>query len=285
MLLIIILSLLLILAGTYWWLYRKVSTHIPENYPNEKNRQRIDPTKKVLVCFGDSNTHGYVSYNWVNDLSVQLPDYQVFNAGINSDLTYTLFRRIDDVIVCNPDYITILIGTNDVNSTMHKKIEKRYQQLGRIGKDISPNFEGFKKNYIEIIQQLKQKTKAKIAIMSLPVMGEDLTHEANLRADKYSDFIKQLADDEQVSYLGVREKQKEFLLKNPKPLKYSFEETYKLLNLSVISHYLLGKTWDEITTKHGFQLSPDNLHQNSIGGGMIRDLVAPHPQMGELFSK
>jgi lysophospholipase L1-like esterase len=273
MFLIFILCLLLILVGTYWWLYRKVSTHIPENYPNEKNRQQIDHAKKVLVCFGDSNTHGNVSYNWVNDLSSQLPDYQIFNAGINSDLTYTLLRRIDDVAACNPDFITILIGTNDVNSTMGIKMEKRYQQLGRIDKDISPNFEAFKKNYIEIIHQLKTKTKAKIAIMSLPVMGEDLTHEANLRADKYSDFIKQLAKSEQVSYLPVREKQKEFLLKNPKPLKHSFEETYKLLNFSVISYYLLGKTWDEITTKHGFQLTPDNLHQNSIAGGMIRDLV------------
>lgn len=273
MIIALLLCLLLILGTTYVWLYRKVSAHIPENYPNEKNRQQIDHSRKVLVCFGDSNTHGNVSYNWVNDLSLQLLDYQIFNAGINSDLTYTLLRRIDDVIACKPDFITILIGTNDVNSTMHIKMEKRYQQLGRIGKDISPNFEDFQKNYTEIIHQLKQKTKAKIAIMSLPVMGEDLAHEANLRADKYSAFIKQLATDEQVSYLPVREKQKEFLLKNPKPPKYGFEETYKLLNFSVISHYLLGKTWDEITTKHGFQLTPDNLHQNSIAGGMIRDLV------------
>ena len=278
MILVILLCLFLILGAIYVWLYQKVSKHIPENYPNEKNRQQIDHTKKVIVCFGDSNTHGNVSYNWVNDLSSQLIDYQIFNAGINSDLTYTLLRRIDDVIACKPDFITILIGTNDVNSTMHLKMEKRYQQLGRIDKVISPNFEDFKKNYIEIIDQLKQKTKAKIAIMSLPVMGEDLSHEANLRADKYSDFIKQLATDKQLSYLPVREKQKEFLLKNPKPLKHSFEETYKLLNFSVISHYLLGKTWDEITTKHGFQLTPDNLHQNSIAGGMIRDLIIPTAQ-------
>ena len=278
MILVILLCLFLVLGAIYVWLYQKISKHIPENYPNEKNRQQIDHTKKVIVCFGDSNTHGNVSYNWVNDLSSQLIDYQIFNAGINSDLTYTLLRRIDDVIACKPDFITILIGTNDVNSTMHLKMEKRYQQLGRIDKVISPNFEDFKKNYIEIIHQLKQKTKAKIAIMSLPVMGEDLSHEANLRADKYSDFIKQLATDKQVSYLPVREKQKEFLLKNPKPLKHSFEETYKLLNFSVISHYLLGKTWDEITTKHGFQLTPDNLHQNSIAGGMIRDLIIPTAQ-------
>lgn len=271
--LIVILCIVLILGLLYAWLYRKVSKHIPENYPNAKNRQQIDASKKVLVCFGDSNTHGNVSYNWVNDLSSQLTDYQVFNAGINSDLTYTLLRRIDDVIACKPNFITILIGTNDVNSTMGKIMEKRYQDLGRISKDTSPNFEDFKKNYVEIIRQLKSKTQAKIAVMSLPVMGEDLAHEANQKADKYSEFVKQLASDAQLIYLPVREKQKEFLQKNLQPLKHTFEETYKLLNYSVISYYLLGKSWDEISAKHGFQLTPDNLHQNSIAGRMIRDLV------------
>ena len=271
--LIVILCIALTLGLIYAWLYRKVSKHIPENYPNPQNRQQIDASKKVLVCFGDSNTHGNVSYNWVNDLSSQLTDYQVFNAGINSDLTYTLLQRIDDVIACKPNFITILIGTNDVNSTMGKIMEKRYQDLGRVSKDISPNFEDFKKNYIKIIRLLKAKSQAKIAVMSLPVLGEDLAHEANQKADKYSEFVKQLATDEQLIYLPVREKQKEFLQNNPQPLKHTFEETYKLLNFSVINYYLLGKNWDEISTKHGFQLTPDNLHQNSIAGGMIRDLV------------
>ena len=271
--LFVILCIALTLGLIYAWLYRKVSKHIPENYPNPQNRQQIDASKKVLVCFGDSNTHGNVSYNWVNDLSSQLTDYQVFNAGINSDLTYTLLQRIDDVIACKPNFITILIGTNDVNSTMGKIMEKRYQDLGRVSKDISPNFEDFKKNYIKIIRLLKAKTQAKIAVMSLPVLGEDLAHEANQKADKYSEFVKQLATDEQLIYLPVREKQKEFLQNNPQPLKHTFEETYKLLNFSVINYYLLGKNWDEISTKHGFQLTPDNLHQNSIAGGMIRDLV------------
>jgi lysophospholipase L1-like esterase len=270
---IVILCIAIIIGLLYTWLYLKVSKHIPENYPNPQNRQQIDTSKKVLVCFGDSNTHGNVSYNWVNDLSSQLTNYQVFNAGINSDLTYTLLQRIDDVIACKPNFITILIGTNDVNSTMGKIMEKRYQDLGRVSKDTSPNFEDFKKNYIEIIRQLKAKTQAKIAVMSLPVLGEDLAHEANQKADKYSEFVKQLATDEQLIYLPVREKQKEFLQNNPQPLKHTFEETYKLLNFSVINYYLLGKNWDEISTKHGFQLTPDNIHQNSIAGGMIRDLV------------
>ena len=60
--LIAILCIALILGLIYAWLYRKVSKHIPENYPNAKNLRQIDTSKKVLVCFGDSNTHGNVSF-------------------------------------------------------------------------------------------------------------------------------------------------------------------------------------------------------------------------------
>ena len=269
----LIITLLIFLSLVYLWLWLKVTRHRPENYPNLQNLQKINPSQKTVVCFGDSNTHGIVSYNWVKDLKTTFPDYQIFNAGVNSDLTYTLLNRINDVIACKPDYITILIGTNDINATMSPDMEKSYKQTGRITKNTFPNFEAFKQNYIEIIHQLKEATKAKIAVMSLPVMGEDLLHEANLRADKYSHFIKELAINEGLTYLPVREKQKEFLLKNPQPLKHTFEETYKLLNLSVINYFILGKNWDYTTQKHGYQLTPDNLHQNSIAGGMIRDLV------------
>ena len=85
--------------------------------------------------------------------------------------------------------------------------------------------------------------------------------------------IKQLAAEENISYLPLRENQKAYLQQNPQALKHTFEETYTLLNYSVIWHYIFGKSWDFVTAKHGFQLTPDNLHQNSIAGGMIRDLV------------
>jgi lysophospholipase L1-like esterase len=272
-LLIFLIVLITLLGVVYFTLRQKVTSHFPDTFPTAKNRSRIDHSKKVVVCFGDSNTHGNVSYDWVKDLSTQMPDYQFINAGKNSDLTYTLLNRIEDVIACKPDFVNILIGTNDVNSTMSLAMEKRYQSIGRVAKHIKPNFEGFCENYAQIVKRLKTETKAKISVMSLPVMGEDLSHEANLKADKYSEFLKKSADNEQINYLPVREKQKAFLQQNPQPLKHRFEETYKLLNYSVIAHYIFGKDWDYVTQRHGFQLTPDNLHQNSIAGGMIRDLL------------
>ena len=44
--------------------------------------------------------------------------FKFINAGINSHLAYNLFIRLDKVIKCSPAKITILIGTNDVNSSL-----------------------------------------------------------------------------------------------------------------------------------------------------------------------
>ncbi len=270
---IFLLLLFVFFVLIYFALYQKVSSHLPETFPNAKRIAEIDHSKKVAVCFGDSNTHGNVSYNWVDELSSELADYQIINAGRNSDLTYTLLTRIDDVVACKPDFITILIGTNDVNATMSAAMQKRYQKLKRINTNTLADFDGFKQNLKQIVSILKTKTTAKIALMSLPIMGEDLLHEANLRADKYSHFIKELAEQEQLDYLPIREQQKAYLEANPSNSKHKFEETYQLITMSVIKNSILGWSWDKITTHHGFKLTPDNLHQNSISGGMIRDLV------------
>ncbi|WP_337043283.1 SGNH/GDSL hydrolase family protein [Emticicia sp. 17c] len=266
-------SSLVFLVAVYLWLWKKITSEIPASYPSQANRQKIDTSKKILVCLGDSNTHGLVSYNWVSDLERMYPDWQVFNAGINSDLTYTLLQRLEDVIACKPDFVTILIGTNDINATMSEQLEKSYKQMGRITKDTFPDFDGFRRNYTEIIQRIKNETHAKIALISLPVMGEDLTHTANQKADEYSEFIRELAYHENLSYLPLREKQKDFLQAHPQPLKHRFEETMKLFISSLIYHFVLGKNWDYTSQKHGYQLTPDNLHMNSTAGQMIRDLV------------
>ncbi|RYU93280.1 SGNH/GDSL hydrolase family protein [Emticicia agri] len=273
MLWVLLIGFLILLVLTYIWIWKKITRDRPDSYPTLQNRQKLDASKKTLVCFGDSITHGNVSYNWVSDVGKLLHELQVLNAGINSDLTFSLLKRIDDVIACQPDFITILIGTNDVNATMKKDLEDSYKQTGRIPENIKPDFESFKKNYQEIILRLKQNTHARIALLSLPIIGEDLNHEVNKKADKYSEFIKELAHTQQLTYLPLREKQKAYLLAHVKPLKYTFEETYKLLILSIINHFFLGKDWDYITQKHGYQLTPDNIHLNSISGGMVRELV------------
>ena len=89
----------------YVFLRKKVTAHKPDSFPNEEKIKTLTDNAPVIVCFGDSNTHGNVSYDWVKDLTDDLPNMQVMNAGLNSDLSFSLLRRIKDVISCKPDFI------------------------------------------------------------------------------------------------------------------------------------------------------------------------------------
>ncbi len=112
-----------------------------------------------IVCIGDSITdcgrraefaplgNGYVKY--FNDLLVaSYPEknISVINKGISGNTIIDLQNRWeDDVIYHNPDWLTILIGINDLHHVLRKspdwqdctedKFEKRYSEVLTVTKD------------------------------------------------------------------------------------------------------------------------------------------------------
>jgi lysophospholipase L1-like esterase len=277
MLVLYVLSIIVVvILLIYWTLRRKVLNHLPKRFPQLGHTDHPDAGgRQIVLCAGDSITHGNVGANYVEMLENWLPSdqYYFINAGRNADLTYTLINRLDSIIACQPDILTLLIGTNDINASMLETRRKEYEKLNKITVGTYPNFESFKQNYSLIIKRLKTETKAKIAIASIPIMSEDLQHPVNKRADEYSDFIKQIAEREQVTYLPVREQMKDYIENHPKKLKYSYEQTYKIMNICVLKHYLFGQSWDEICAANGNDLTQDNLHFNTRGATMIGLLV------------
>jgi hypothetical protein len=55
-------------------------------------------SKPVVVCCGDSITHGHIGYDWVSSLRYIDKCKMYVNAGINADLTWNLYQRIEDII-------------------------------------------------------------------------------------------------------------------------------------------------------------------------------------------
>ncbi len=268
---------LIALAALFIFAYvnlrKKVTSHFPATFPTAAFRQGLDSTKPVIVCFGDSNTHGNVSYDWVADLAKKYTDYQLVNAGRNSDLTFTLLRRMEDVIACKPDIINLLIGTNDINATLAESSLKRYRRTNKIGANEHPSIATFEANYRRIIHQLKTETSAKISVMSLPLMGEDLANQPNAEVMKYNTIIRSISTEFGLNYLPLFETQQHFLEQHPSKPRFDFSSYFMLLTSSIFQHYYFNKSWDEITKTHGNQLSPDFLHQNAVSGKMIVQLM------------
>ena len=179
-----------------------------------------------------------------------------------------MYRRLwHDCIEFRPDYVTILIGTNDVNSQKNKKLNQQYvkhQQLPQ-----KPDIEFFRINLGKIIVKLKRKTSAKIAIYSLPVLGEDLDSDLNQLVKEYCDIIKEYSEKYDLYYLPLNELQHYFLnrILKRKPTGYMKKNIIKILSL------MIRRSFDRIAKINGYFVTYDGIHANTIGARMIEELA------------
>ncbi len=180
-------------------LYR-AATRLPDNRPQVFSNETIAAGKKVVVCIGDSLTHGRVSYNYVDDLDQRFPDEYLFvNAGINSELAYNVAQRLDAVIALQPDYVTILIGSNDVLGSLGEESARRYIKKWKLPQ--APDRPWFRENLTQIVARLQKETRAKIALLSLPPVTEDIAHPGYRQARAYSTVIREIAEDNNFLFL------------------------------------------------------------------------------------
>ncbi|HMV42374.1 MAG TPA: GDSL-type esterase/lipase family protein [Leptospiraceae bacterium] len=262
------------IGSAYFITYNRVKKEamkLPDNSPSICSTPNNALPRVVLV--GDSITHGKVSANYVSILENNFQNqYQFINAGINSNLAYNVLQRLDEIIQCKPTFITILIGTNDVNSTLNTKNQSRY--ISDMNLPRTPDLNWYEENLRKIIERLQKETSAKIAVLSLPVIGEDLNSTANQRVKTYSAVVKILANEYNIKYLPLNEKQNEFLAKQDNISQSCESNSDNLMITAIASHFLFKKSWDEISETNKFKLVTDCLHFNHLGASFISDLIA-----------
>lgn len=246
-------------------------TSRPSNNPKHFKGRRV--VNRIVACLGDSNTQGSMAHNFVNDLDLAMKDegYEFINAGVNGDLVYNVLNRLDEVIACHPDYIIILIGTNDILAGLTKYNEIKFELKKQL--PIKPNEAWFISNLTAVIDQLKKKTNAKIAIMSLPLISEDTQSVAFQKAIEYSQQIYKIAVQESITYLPLNEWQLQYLQKH-RPIKREPVNTSPFaFFIPSFKHYVLRKSWEEISEEAGLILTIDTVHQNKVAASMIEALV------------
>ncbi|MCX5973214.1 MAG: SGNH/GDSL hydrolase family protein, partial [Coprothermobacterota bacterium] len=273
-----LLGVVVVSIALYVW-YRIDNTFIrhPKSYPTPAYLQRMQskyPAALRIVCLGDSITQGDLGASYMSLLekrSKSPASLVIMNAGINSDLSSNLLSRLDDVIAVQPSIITILIGTNDVHAGMSSQNCEAYVRMGKIKQP--PSFETYKENIAEMLKRLQSATSARIALVSIPLISENIEHEVNKRGDIYSDYLREVADQLKVDYLPLRETQKTFLETTANKGGQPYKNTNRLVGLAFV-YALLGMNWDKIADLHGNRLSIDNIHCNSQAANMIADLIS-----------
>lgn len=120
-------------------------------------------------------------------------DFAFVNLGISGNRTENLLERMQsDFIEIQPDIVSILIGINDV--WHHYAFDCVYTSN-----------EAFERNYTSLLEQIKQKTNAKIMIIQPFLI--DVPDKQNLKAElaEKQEIVARLAEKYADVYLPMHE--------------------------------------------------------------------------------
>ena len=229
-------------------------------------------TKPVVVFCGDSITHGHIGYDWVSALRKKDDSKIYINAGINADLTWNLNERVDNIIKHNPDYITILIGTNDaIGSQNIKHIQDYY--VSTKGLPRLPHIDWYRSELERFITTVTVQTDAKIAISTLPWLGEQSNAEIITVVKDHNDIIRSLSKKYNLTLIDLFKNFEDSIDSN-NSVPYTTTEWRRLRGLrAVILHYVFGWSWNRTGKKYRLKLLCDHIHLNEKSGAIFQNLM------------
>ncbi|MEV4398555.1 SGNH/GDSL hydrolase family protein [Nonomuraea sp. NPDC049607] len=222
-----------------------------------------------VICLGDSITRGQVSVDYVAMLRDRLPGETVINAGVNYEPSSELLKRLDDVVRQDPDVVTVLIGTNDANATLSEKRARALRKRWKLAENPTPA--AYAANLTAIAARLQNETMARVALISPPVIGEDLDSVAVRRTQEFAEIVRTVAAEQGVTYLPLNERMTADLEGTSPRTHYRPEGNQA--QTAAMQHFLLGRSLDAISRGRGLRLTTDTVHLNSRGAAMIADLV------------
>jgi lysophospholipase L1-like esterase len=92
-----------------------------------------------LIFLGDSLTWGGYGGDTVGAVRDRLPDHTIINAGEGGNTVLNLVRRLDSIIMLEPDGVFVMIGGNDAISHSQPATRRYYEKVqGVLGGRISP---------------------------------------------------------------------------------------------------------------------------------------------------
>ncbi len=268
-----LLGLLGLLAAAGVLVFRHVTILASELPPNSPAicKPGFAQGKQVVVAIGDSNTHGRVAANYVDLLAADPANAgRVFiNAGINSELAWNALQRVDAVLACKPDVVTVMIGSNDVNARRSAQEQAEYIQEQKLPR--APDRALFTESLQALIAKLQAHPGTRVVLLSLPLMDEDWDSPANQMLREYNQDIQALAQQRGLPLLPVYDEMYRAL--KGRPANRSCATASFPMEKAVIKHFVLGTSWNQTSQDLDLRLLTDCLHLNEDGAKLVAGLI------------
>ena len=193
---------------------------------------------------------------------------------MGGDTAYNLLNRLEPIVESQPDDIVILVGTNDLQAYLRGGyLPAIMQSLEKLPQAVT--LEWYIRTVRQIVQTLQKETRARIALCSIPPLGENLDALPKKRVHLFNAAIKTLSDEFDVAYLPVYEAMEQFLRTHQHQPGLAFEEAKAIGRIVKVSwaRYIRGRSWEDISARNGLALQTDTIHFNRRGAEIIADLI------------
>jgi lysophospholipase L1-like esterase len=227
-------------------------------------------SQQPVVVAGASIVRGRASVDFVQILRDRFASRDFVNAGVNGNVAWELLQRVDHVIACRPAQVVILIGTNDVQATLTPDATRQTRESKQLPED--PSLGWYAACMTEIVTRL-QAAGAEVALCSLPPIGQDLSAPVNVVVREANAAIQRVCDATGAAYIPVYERLTDLLATQGATTGPGWTGSWMPGVASLVQHFVLGRSYDAIALARGWVLSPDGVHMDSVGAGIIADTV------------
>ena len=249
-----------ILITVVYFYVSSIAATPPKGRADDLSQELSLKSGRVIACIGDSLTHGNIGECWVERLRNEYPEDTVLNEGINGDVAWQVNNRIESIVNCSPDIIILMIGSNDAMASFNKKSGERYKSNNKLPE--IPTFKSYKKLLPKLLDRLNGTSK--IAICTLPPIGENVDSAINVHIRKFNDFIELTANNKNINLIPVSKLLWDDLSKRTYHIKSDYDPNslpiIRRIYGGMVHHYIFKKPWDEIAKSRGQWLLFDQIH-------------------------
>lgn len=226
--------------------------------------------RPVVAVIGASIVRGRASVDFVRMLRQQHLELAFVNGGVNGRVCFEMLEDLDRVLACDPAWAVILVGTNDVQATLSD--ENREMTRRSKGLPQAPSAEWFGECLREVVGRL-QAAGTIVGVCSLPPLGQDLGALPNDAVRRFNEVIREVTDDTGASYLPVHERMAQVIVGSGREQGPAWTGSWRPGLESLVEHYTLGRSYDDIAQRAGYLMSPDGVHLDTAGARIVANAV------------
>ncbi len=277
--LLVLIAVAILIAAAFLYVSRIISLP-PEGRAVDYLNSKFKNNQRVIACIGDSLTHGNIGQSWVDYLRKDFPNDVFLNEGINGNTAWQVIQRVDPILSCKPDIVILMIGSNDAMGSFNVNSGLRYKRNNNLPE--VPSFEKYKEQLQELLERLSDIPK--IAVCTIPPLGENKDSLANQHVKKFNNFIELTSRHYNIDLLPISESIWLDTASRTYPLKsdYNANEVKILRRIfgGIFHHYLYKKSWNQIAKSKGQWILFDQIHLNERGANIVFKIVKKYISNG-----